>query len=417
MRLFDNKAAFGLTAATLLALTLAVPGQILAADYTFTPSLAVSEEYTDNVFENNYNKRADYVTRVLPGLAMKYKAPLWDWDLAYNFDYRYYAKGSRKDDNTHEITAKGLLKVVDEVLFLDVSDVYKRVSLDVTRDTSSESLFVNQSDQNIGIASPYLVLRPTVRMTVKTGYRYINTWYKDPQAISKQDHVAFIDNSYEFSPKFFLNTNYSFTREITSVSSLNRHEPRIGPRYEYADKSYIFAQGGVIITDYDNQNSETVNPSWSAGITHTFDTVTATLSTNVTYSDDPRSTATLETSYTANIVKTLKRGLVTLRGSYTEFADATADILKNKRYSGGFTSQYDILQNLRGTLGLTYEYYTDERLPAFTRKYFVDSGVTYSAGKDITIGLSYRYVDYSSPKIVADNYRVNRGILEVKKSF
>lgn len=417
MKLFDIITACCLIAATSLAVLSLTPDQLHAADASIKPSLAVSEEYTDNVFESQSNKRADYITRVLPGLAMTYKAPFWDWNLDYNFDYRYYAKGSRKDDNTHEINAKGLLKIVDDRLFLEVSDVYRRVSLDVTRDTTSESLFVNQTDQNTGIVSPYLVLHPGSRMTVKTGYRYVNTWYNDPRATSKQDHVAFINNSYEFSPKFFLTADYSFSREDASQYGLDRHQPSIGPRYEYADKSFIFAQGGVIITHYDSRHSENVSPAWSAGITHTFDTMTANLATTVQYSDDPLGLSTLETDYTASFVKTLNRGRVTVRGSYSEFKDTTADVLRNKRYSGGFASQYDLLQNLQGTLGLTYEYYTDERLAAFTRKYFVDSGLTYTAGHEISVGLTYRYIDYSSPKIVSDNYRVNRIILEVRKTF
>lgn len=417
MRLPIERAAFGLIVAALFALLLTAPKQTRAADFSLVPSLAVSEEYTDNVFETDLNKSSDYITRVLPGFATKYKAPLWDWDLGYSFDYRFYARESRNDDNTHAINAKGLVKIVDEVFFLEMNDVYKRVSLDVTRDTTNESLFVNQTDQNIGTLSPYLVLHPSARLTLKTGYRYINTWYKDPQSISKQDHVMFIDNSYELSPKFFLTTTYSFTREESSLNGLNRHEPKIGPRYEYADKSFIFAQGGVIITDYDNFRSETVNPSWSAGITHTFDTLTATVSTGVKYSEDPRSTATIETSYAATVTRNLKRGIVTLQGAYTEFSDATADILKNKRYSGGFTSRYEILQDLRGSLGLTYESYQNLLLNGTTDKYFVDCGLIYSFGKELTAGLSYKYIDYSSAKIAADNKQVNRVILEVKKVF
>jgi len=398
-----------------------------AADYSFVPSLAVNEEYTDNVFETNLNKRSDYITRLLPGLAFKYKAPLWDWDLNYNFDYRIYARKSRGDESTHLANGKALVKLVDEKLFLEASDTYQKVSLDVTRDTTGESLFVNQSDQNIATVSPYLVLHPTLRLTMKSGYRYINTWYRDPAAISKQDHVGFIENSYELSPKLFLTGSYTFTREIATGSStlvtgktfsnnLYRHEAYLGPRYEYADKSFIFAQGGVIITKYDSRQ-ESVNPSWNAGLTHTFDTLTATLATGVTYSNDPLGVSTLETSYSASLSKTMQRGTLSLQGSYSEFTDTTADKLKIKRYSGGFTSGYEVIDSLHANLGLTYEYYQDVQLNGITRKYFVDSGLNYSFGKDLSAGLSYKYIYYSSGQILGDNKRVNRVILDVKKSF
>jgi hypothetical protein len=403
---------------------LAGTGHVLGADFVFKPSIAVSEEYTDNVFENNLNKRSDYITMAQPGISLNYKAPFWDWDLGYAFDYRYYARESRKDDAAHNGNLKGLVKLVDEKLFLELNDSYKRVSLDVTRDTTKDSLFQNQSDQNVGNVSSYLVLRPTAATMIKTGYRYVNTWYKDPKAVSKQDHVGFLETSYEVTPRFFANMGYTFTKEKpdsensrVASNSFIRHETYLGPRYEYAEKSFIFVQGGAIITKYDNR-PETISPSWSAGITHTFDTVTANFNTSVKYSDDPLGgTTTLETTYGGNITKNFSRGTLTLQGSYTEFSDADANKLKNRRYSGGFTSAFELLQDLQGTLGFTYEYYDDLLLDAFTKKYSADCGLNYSFGKELTAGLSYKYIDYSSAKIATDNKQVNRVILEVKKVF
>jgi hypothetical protein len=350
-------------------------------------------------------------------VAMKYTAPLWDWDLGYAFDYRYYARNSRKDDTTHSINGRGLVKIIDEKLFLELSDTYKRVSLDVTRDTTNESLFANQSDLNVGIVSPYLVLHPTARLTLKSGYRYINTWYKDPQAVSRQDHVGFINSSYELSPTFFLTGDYTFTREIpVKNSSFYRHEASIGPRYEYAEKSFIYARGGFIASDYDN-GTHLLNPSWNAGLTHTFDTVTTNVSTGTRYSDDPLGVSTLETTYSASLAKNLQRGSLTLQGSYTEFSDAIAGRLKNKRYSGGFTGAFELTQDLRGTLGLLYENYRELLINGTTDRYFVDCGLNYSFGKELTAGLSYKYIEYSSARIAADNKQVNRVMLEVKKVF
>ncbi|MBC7961372.1 MAG: TIGR03016 family PEP-CTERM system-associated outer membrane protein, partial [Steroidobacteraceae bacterium] len=408
---------WSLCAATACALLLAGAAQVTAADFTVKPSLAISEEYTDNVFENSTNKRSDYITRARPGLALKYNAPFWDWDLGYIFDYRYYAKGSRSNETVHNGNLKGLLKLVDEKLFLELSDVYKRVSLDVTRDTTNESLYQNQSDQNVGIVSPYLVLRPTAQLTLKSGYRYINTWYKDPQAVSRQDHVGFINSTYELSPTFFLTGDYTFTRQIpVRNSSFYRHEAYLGPRHEYAEKSFIYVQGGFIASDYDN-GTHLLNPSWRAGLTHSFDTLTANVSTATRYSDDPLGVSTLETSYSASLTKTLQRGSLTLQGSYTEFSDANTDTLKNKRLSGGFSSVFEITQDLRSTLGLTYEKYRNLLPGGTTDKYFVDCGLNYNFGKELTAGLTYKYIDYSSARIVADNKQVNRVMLEVKKTF
>lgn len=406
-----------LRAGTACALLLVVAAQVQGADFSIKPSLAISEEYTDNVFENSLGKKSDFITRLLPGVAVKYNAPLWEWDLGYAYDYRYYAGGNRKNDTTHALNAGGVVKLIDEKLFLDLSETYKRVSLDVTRDTTGESLYQNQSDQNTGAVSPYLVLHPTPQLTLKGGYRYINTWYKDPQAISRQDHVGFINSSYELSPTLVLIGDYTFTREIPAgISSFYRHEVSIGPRYEYAEKSFVYARGGFIASDYDN-GVHLLNPSWSAGLTHAFDTVTANIATGTKYSDDPLGVSTLETSYSASLTKTLQRGTLTLQGSYTEFSDATLDKLKSKRYSGGLAGAYELSRELHGTLGLTYENYRELLLDGTTDKYFVNCGLNYSFGKELTAGVSYKYIEYSSATITADNKQVNRVLLEVKKVF
>ena len=145
------------------------------AEFEVHPSLAVSEEFTDNVFETPTNRISDYITRVLPGIALSYRAPALTGDLNYVFDYRHYARNTRGDETTHELSAKGHLTAVENFMFLDVSDEYQRVSLDVTRDVTKESLFLNQSDRNVATVSPYLTFNPTERILVKTGYRFIDT--------------------------------------------------------------------------------------------------------------------------------------------------------------------------------------------------------------------------------------------------
>jgi hypothetical protein len=406
--------------ATAFALLLLSVAQAFGADYLIKPKITVSEEYTDNVFDDLSN-RPDYITRIQPGLLLNYSAPLWDWNLDYSYDYRYYARRSRTDDTTQNINASGLVKIVDEKLFLELSDVYNRVSVNIARDTTNESLSVQQTDKNVGIVSPFLVLHPSTRLMVKTGYRYINTWYKDPTAVSKQDHVGFLNSSYELSATLSLTGDYSFTREMPVInSSFYRQEAYLGPRFEYLDKSFLFAKGGIISTDYDN-GTHVLNPSWSAGLTHFFGTATLNLSAGTSYSDDPQGNSTFQTLYSASLVQTLQRGSVTLQGSYAKLeTDGIVQVLSrqnNRTYSGGLAGAYDLVQDLSATLGFTYQNYHDLLVNGTTDRYFMDSGLIYNFGKDLTAGLAYKYSKYSSAEVAVDNRQINRVTLEVKKVF
>jgi len=405
---------------TACALLLICAMQASGADYIIKPKITVSEEYTDNVFDDLTN-RTDFITRTQPGLLLKYSAPLWDWNLDYSYDYRYYARGSRTQDTTQNINGSGLVKIIDEKLFLELSDLYNRVSLNLARDTTNESLSVQQTDKNVGIVSPYLVLHPSNRLMVKSGYRYINTWYKDPSAVSKQDHVGFLNSSYELTPTFSLTGDYNFTREIPVInSSFYRQEAYLGPRFEYADKSFVFAKGGIISTDYDN-GTYVLDPSWSAGLTHFFGTTTANLSAGTSYSDDPQGNSTFQTIYSVSLAKTLQRGSLTLQGSYAKFETDVIVVSLNKQnnrtYSGSVVAVYDLMQSLSANLGFTYQNYHDLLLDGTTDRYFVDCGLKYDFGKELTAGLSYKYSDYSSGEIASDNRRINRLSVEVKKVF
>ncbi|MGA7827471.1 MAG: TIGR03016 family PEP-CTERM system-associated outer membrane protein [Geobacteraceae bacterium] len=394
-------------------LVVLVSSQVVSAgEFSFHPSLAVREEYTDNIYEQQASRRSDYITRLMPGLALKYNAPLWDWDLAYTFDYRIYARNSRDDESTHDLAAKGHIKIIDEFLFLDLSDVYKRVSLDVRRDYTQESLFANQSDSNIATASPYFVFHPGTRTTIKSGYRYTNVWYRDPNAIDKREHSGFINASYEYSPKVTFNADYTYTHQ-NSVNPYNRHSPSAGARYEYADKSFLFAQGGYTWVNY--RNSPDFNkPFWNAGITHTFNTLSVSFTTGVQYPEDPLSGLTRETDYNLALNKTFARGNVGLSVYYANYDGEAVD--RTKKYGVGITGKYDVSEKLSGSLAANVERY-DFRDTGHTRRIYVAPGLSYSLPWKTSISLFYAFVDNESAARPVDNYQVNRVGLEVKKQF
>ncbi|MBV5339602.1 MAG: TIGR03016 family PEP-CTERM system-associated outer membrane protein [Deltaproteobacteria bacterium] len=387
-----------------------------AAEFEVHPSLAVSEEYTDNVFETTTNRVSDYITRVLPGIAMSYSAPALTGNLGYVFDYRYYARDSHKDETTHSLTAKGKLTAVNNLLFLEFSDEYQRVSLDATRDVTRESLFVNQSDRNVATVSPYLALRITERIPLKAGYRFIDTRYFDSVGIDKTDHIAFMETAYELSKRWSLTASYTFTRELADVDDFSQHQALGGFRYEYADKSFLFAQAGNAWTRYDSgQSLNSLN--WNAGLTHVFNTVTGTLNTGVQYNEDPLSNIMKESFVSGSIEKRLNRGSINFSPMYSEYVLTKTDILQTKKYGATASGQYEFTADLKGRLTFQAEKYEQPLLDSYTRRFQVDSGLSYLLAKQLVASLSYVYAGYYSPGIAYDNRHVNRAMIEIKKTF
>jgi len=393
-------------------LSLAASGQ--AAEYDLHPSLAVSSEFTDNVFETSSNRVSDYIVRTLPGLTATYTSQALKTDLAYLFDYRHYVQKKRDDEITHSLTAKGALTVVENLLHLTVSEEYQRVSLDATRDVTRESLFLNQSDRNVVSVSPYITLRPSERTSLKAGYRFTDTRYFKSSAIDKVDHSAYTNLAYELSKRLSLTADYTFTRELADIDNLSQHRALGGFRYEYAATSFVFAQGGNSWTRY-SKSRRLSSVVWDAGLSHVFDTRTVMLATGVRYNEDPLSDMIKESYVSGSLEQRLDKGSVSISPLYSNFVPTKSASQRTEKYGASLRGQYELGPDLSGTVVFSAEKY--EQLGSYTRRFQVDSGLSCLLAKGLTASLTYIYVEYYSPGIVADNRHINRAMLQVSKIF
>jgi hypothetical protein len=388
-----------------------------AADYSIRPTIAVSEEATDNVFEVKTNKRKEFITRVQPGFALKYKTPVWYWDSAYNFDFRHYARQSRGDETTHNLTATGLITIIDNFMFLDVRDTYRRVSLDVTRDVANESLFVNQTDQNRATVSPYLLWRLGGKSTLKTGYLYTDTRYWDSAGIDKGEHRFFADLNHELTSKLSLSAGYAFTRGEALPSQFDKHDLSGGFRYEYADESFIFGSIGNSWQSF-SSGSNVSNLFWNAGVTSDLGIALATLETRVQYTEDPLTTSTKETSYSGKLDKVLQRGSVGLSGAYSEYAITERGERDRRKLSFAGTGRHEVLPGLTATLAATAERFSRKTVAEYPYRFTGIGSLNFTLNYDVTVGLTYTYVTYRYALDSASNAtEINRAIMEVRKTF
>lgn len=389
---------------------------VQAAEFEVHPSIALREEFTDNVFVTETGRVSDYITRALPGIVLSYRAPALTGDLNYLFDYRYYARNTHGEEIVHALGAKAKLTAVKNFLFVEVSDVYQRVSLDVTRDVAKESLFVAQGDRNVATVSPFIEFYPTERIMARTGYKFIDTRYFSSAGVDKYDHIAFLNLTYELSNRWSLTADYAFTSETADTDNFDQHHTLGGFRYEYADKSFLFAQAGYCWIRYDSGQSLN-NIIWNVGATHVFDTVTGTVTTGVKYNEDPRRNIMQESYVNGILEKRFKRGTLSFSPMYSEYVIPTTDTLLTKKYGAAAHGQYLLTADLNGKLGISAEKYEQRQYNSYTRRFQVESSLSYLLAEQLTMHLSYVYTDYSSPGIPTDNKYINRAMIEIKKIF
>lgn len=395
-----------------------VPVAVLAADVQFKPTIALSEEVTDNIFEKPTNKRSEYITRLSPGATLQYSSPLWTWDTTYGFEYRTYARNSRNTEYNHTAALKGNIAVVDKFLFLDLSDTYRRVTLDVSRTAVTESsLFLNQTDQNIATISPYLLWRLRGDNTLKTGYVFTDTRYWDATSIEKQEHRGFADVTHELSSKLSLTGGYAFTRLESIPSQFDKHDLSGGFKYEYADKSFVSAQVGNSWQHF-NSGIDVTYIFWNAAVTHDFRGAVVTFETRSATTEDPRAVSTRETTYSGKLEKTLQRGSMGLSSTYSEFLNTATNRLNSRRLGFTASGRYEVLQNLTANLGATADRFSKRSAGGYPYRFSATGGLSYALKNELTLGLTYTYVtnlvDLDTTTRAKD---INTVIVEIKKAF
>lgn len=385
-------------------------------EFSFQPSISVSEEYNDNIALSNENKKEDYITRFLPSISFKYEAPLWKLDASYLYDYRYYAKGNRENETAHNINANGNVEIFKNLLFLNVSDEYKKVSLDVTRDYTKESLFANQSDRNIFTLNPYFIFRASSLTTIKTGYIYADTWYKDPAAVDKTDHTAYVEASHELSQKMTLNGGFRHIKQDSKKNDFDKDEVYIGSKYEYAEGSFLFLNIGNSWIDLKNSDGYS-KIFWDAGITHRFTYVTASLLSSVKYEENPEGAPKKRDVYIASFTTELPRTLFNISFTFSEYRNLETKELDTRSYGANGNIKYEITPKLTGNLSGLIEKLERKLLNTNTRRYITGLSLDYEAFKNLAFSLAYSYSDSYSPKTTTENYKNNRLIATISKKF
>jgi hypothetical protein len=391
---------------------------VSAADYLFKPFVAVSEEVTDNIYELPADKRTEYITRIRPGATLRYLSPLWTWDVAYTFEYRNYARDSRGDEYNHDGALKGNVALIENFLFIDLSDTYRRVTLDASRNSLTESsLFLNQTDQNIAVISPYLLWRLRGDNTLKTGYSFTDTRYWDSEGIEKQEHRGFAELTHDVTSKLSLNARYAFTRLESLPSRFNKHDVSGGFKYEYAEKSSLFGQIGNSWQQFDS-GLDVNYLFWNAGVTHDLHVAVATLETKVSTTEDPLAVSTKETSYSGRLEKELQRGVVGISASYSEYVNTATNLMDRRKFTLSAHGRYEILQDLTANLGATGERFSQRTAADYPYRLTGVAGLNYALKNELTLGLTYTYVTsrYELDSSVDAN-QINKAVVEIRKSF
>lgn len=432
------------------------------AEFHIEPSIKLTGEYNDNILLEDDDEKEEYIARTMLGLGIEYTSLRFDLDILYAPEYRYfvnyddYGGEGDNDEIVHFLNAQGRYIFINNLLYIEASDVYERVSLDTTRDYTKLSSFLNQSDRNTFTLNPYIRIRPASLLTMNTGYKYIDVWYDSDEGIGGIDNIAYVDLNYELSRNTVLTAGYRFTMEEregdADVNDFNMHDVSVGGRYEYREGSTLSLEVGYSDLDYEEGNRYNY-PFWNVGITHQIAALVTSFNTfrylNADPTGDPRivdryGLAFRSSTYQAfpenpNSISGPKSGgaggtpgddlgRTTFNLSFylNGFTDTTPDDIDSITYGtdydtvtyGTSASLYHLFSRKTiGNIEFTGEIEEDRDPDTYSSLYLAGARLIYLPTRDINLALSYAYTDSYSPDIEDDNFRNNKVIFRISKTF
>ena len=390
-----------------------------AADVKVEPAILVGEEYNDNVLLHPQNRVPDYITRIIPSVRATYFAPLWDWDAAYSYEYRYYAREATYEDPIQRLNFLSRTRIIKDFFFLDIKDQFNTISLFATRDYTVVGPYASQylTKENIFTVNPYLVFRPTPRTEFTTGYEYRNLWYDDPVAIDKYVHAGYGDLSHLLTERLTLLVSGRYEMTFSNVQDFSHTTFLIGPRVDYKDLSYgWFRIGASKFSGYDADRA--TRPIWDAGILYSAQSLSIRYETGRRWIDDPVRILRREDRYILGVSREVER--TSLGGSIAYREYGSGGYSDEQRYTTIVSFSHYLTERVQGLYSVTNEKYL--RYPVLspnttTIVYFTDIRLNYRANENLIYSLIYRYTDSYSRDVYIDNYYNNRIIVEVKKIF
>ena len=376
------------------------------AETTFKASISASEEYNDNVNDTS-KPRADFITAVSPNLTYDYQSNRVKAAIAYQGDFRKYAYGQRQDEILTTLNASASVVAVENLLVVDASDSNQMVFANAAQGTPTAADSTRtQVNQNSASAQVTLTPRINDRTQAKIGYRTSATLYGNDSGVNKNNQQVFADISHQLTPSIETGANVTADRQTSVKGDLTRFNATAVINYTYGDGCYVFARGGAVDTHYD-MGTNTVLPTWSAGLTHSLGKTTLNLASSGDYADNPSSIYnSFRSTYSASVSHEFTRSRVTANVSYSDYSGQGTQ--SSQMLSTNVSLSYDLTPRLGLTLSGSQDF-NGTNLNSPNRMYGT-AELNYELPKDFAVRFYYRHKASFSSSQSPNPFNANSGL-------
>jgi len=256
---------------------------------TLTPSIAVSEEYNDNVHGDNRNRESDFITNFSPAITLSVNRPSYQLNAGYSFTSALYAKGTLPNEafESQNLIGSGSWRL-SQTLTLSASDsfAYNKTASNLV---GVQGFSVGQQESLSNTLSPSMSWQFTQLNTLSVGLTYSLLRYPGGNASDSDTYGLNATLSHAFTQRFSGNVGYNFTylhfpscvgvrQQCIDQPDSSTNTPTIGFNYQLTPTLSSSINLGAAVTSRGGRTE--VAPAGNASLTQVFSFGTASLNYN-----------------------------------------------------------------------------------------------------------------------------------------
>ncbi len=211
-----------------------------AASWRFSPSLGLSETYTDNVaLQAAGQEESDFVTQVNPGFSLLADGRRLDLSLNYRLQNKFYSKTKSRNYFNHQLLASFASEPIRNLLFFDGRASYRQVLTNPQGNIGQGNIAINSSQRDVATSSlsPYVKKQFGGWVLSELRYsrdtvNYINSQIFDSISNTITGRLS------DAKPSDRWSWNMAFSsRKVTYFTELRRtdNRPLPGEKWQYVD--------------------------------------------------------------------------------------------------------------------------------------------------------------------------------------
>ncbi len=215
------------------------------APLTLTPTIAVSEEYNDNLFLNNLNRRSDWVTGVAPGVSLAGENETYRLTAGYSFTAEVYARETSLNEifDRQNLSLDGSYRASPR-LTLTLTDAYI-ASLN-TNLVSTSGVATGRSRAWSNTVTPGAAWQVTPLTALRLSGTYVAQRFEQRDLDASDVYRANVTIERRLTRRLSGTAGYEFAYlDVERQRPVTTHSPRLGGVYSFTETLTGTASGGA----------------------------------------------------------------------------------------------------------------------------------------------------------------------------